>query len=237
MAKAKGYVHEFRAEYGKPVDFVPADHTIEALKDTDLPPILFDYWKEYGFSKYLGGYFQLVNPLDYEQVVAEWIKGSPFEGTDHFFAIYMDSFGDLKVWGLKTGYVFRIRVNYQALYKTGFKQEAKIRAGKGGQMAESLLYGVLADKITPDADNGRIRLFLQAKEKLGVLGPNQIYGLVPAAPLGGQMRLEDLQIVDAPEYLAMLPELAPVREMTMQDLARMAFGDAAAESLDKMLKE
>lgn len=50
------------------------------------------------------------------------------------------------------------------------------------------------------------------------------------------MQLENLQIVDAPEYLAMLPELAPVREMTMQDLARMAFGSAAAQSLDKLLK-
>ncbi len=91
--------------------------------------------------------------------------------------------------------------------------------------------------MTPDSDNNRIQLFLQAKEALGALGPNQIYGLVPAAPLGGQMQLDNLQITDAPAYLALLPELAPVRVMTMQDLARMAFGDTAAQSLDKLLKE
>lgn len=237
MSKMSGYVHEFVSEYGKQEKFVPADHAIKALQDSGLPPILFEYWKEYGFSKYLGGYFQLVNPLDYEQVVAEWIKGSPFEGKDRFFAIRMDAFGDLRVWGVKLGNVFDISVNYHALYKTGFNHEAKIRAGKGGRTIEGQVYGGSMDKLTPDSDDPRIRLFLQAKEKLGALGPNQIYGLVPAAPLGGQMQLDQLQIVDAPEYLAMLPELAPVREMTMQDLARMAFGDAAAQSLDKLLKE
>src|SRR5690606_34269430 len=98
-------------------------------------------------------------------------------------------------------------------------------------------YRTLADKLTPDSDDPHIRLFLQAKEKLGVLGPNQIYGLVPAAPLGGQMQLEHLQIVDAPDYLAMLPELAPVRELSMQNLMRMAFGGAAVQSLGNLLKE
>lgn len=237
MAKNSSYVHEFGAEYGNPVEFVPADHAIEVLKDSGLPPVLFEYWKEYGFSKYLGGYFQLVNPLDYEQVVAEWIRGTPFEGADQFFAIRMDAFGDLQVWGLKLGNVFDISVNYHALYKTGFNDEAKINAGKGGQMLEGLFYGVLADQMTPDSDDSRIQLFLQAKEAMGILGPNQIYGLVPAAPLGGQMQLDNLQITDAPSYLALLPELAPVREMTMQDLARMAFGGAAAQSLNKLLKD
>lgn len=104
-------------------------------------------------------------------------------------------------------------------------------------MLEGLIFDVLADQMTPDLDDSRIQLFLQAKEAMGILGPNQIYGLVPAAPLGGQMQLDNLQITDAPSYLALLPELAPVREMTMQDLARMAFGGAAAQSLNKLLKE
>lgn len=235
--KSKSNVHEFGLEYGKPVEFVPADHAIEALKDSGLPPLLFEYWKEYGFSKYLDGYFQMVNPLDYEAAIADWLKGSPFEGADRFFAIRMDAFGNMQVWGARLGSVFNIKVDYHAIYKTGYNDEAMIRSGKGGQMVEGLLYDVLAEKVVPTSKNGRIRLFHKAKEKLGVLGPNQIYSLSPAAPLGGQMELKHLKIAHAPDYLAMLPEIAPVREMTMQDLARMAFGDGAAELLDKQLKE
>ncbi len=55
MAKNKSNVPDFGAEYGKPLEFVPADHAIEVLKDSGLPPALFEYWKEYRSSKYLGG--------------------------------------------------------------------------------------------------------------------------------------------------------------------------------------
>lgn len=149
----------------------------------------------------------------------------------------MDAFGGLRVWGVKLGNVFDINVYYHALYKTGFQQEGKIRAGKGDLLIDGVIYQTLAHRVDAGSDDPHTQLFFQAKDKLGELGLNHIYGLVPAAPLGGRMQLENLQIVDAPEYLAMLPELAPVREMTMQDLARMAFGSAAAQSLDKLLKE
>lgn len=231
MARPNIDISEFRDEYGAPLEFVPADKAIYALKDCGLPPILFDYWKEYGFSKYLGGYFQLVNPLDYEHVITEWIKGTAFEGIDRFFALRMDAFGDLQVWGARLGNIFDISVSYNAIYKTDFMQEAQIRDGKGDILVDGLIYRTLSSQIDKASDDPRVKLFFQARDQLGTLGPNQIYALVPSAPLGGQMQLENLQIVDAPDYLALLPEFAQVREMTIQDLARAAFGDTAAQSL------
>ncbi|WP_411836743.1 T6SS immunity protein Tdi1 domain-containing protein [Paracoccus sp. ME4] len=78
---------------------------------------------------------------------------------------------------------------------------------------------------------------LEPKDKLGDLGHNQIYAPVPAIPLGGQMRIDVLQIVDAPSYLRMVAEIAPPRVMTMKELTRLAFGDGAKETLAGLLKK
>lgn len=51
------------------------------------------------------------------------------------------------------------------------------------------------------------------------------------------MRIEDLQIVDAPSYLTMVAEIAPPRVMTMKDLTRLAFGDGAEETLAGLMKK
>ena len=149
----------------------------------------------------------------------------------------MDSFGNVQIWGEATGHVFDIDLGMHALFNNERQNVDRIKAGRGDRMVEDLFFFASPEKMTEDSEDGNIRLFFAAKEKLGTLGPNQIYAPVPAIPLGGQMRIEDLQIVDAPSYLTMVAEIEPPRVMTMKDLTRLAFGDGAEDTLAGLIKK
>ncbi|WP_411838827.1 GAD-like domain-containing protein [Paracoccus sp. ME4] len=230
-------IDEFEKEYGRPVDFISAPDASRVFVGTGLPPILFDYWDRIGFSKFLGGFFQVINPKDYEGALDAWLGDSKFRGLDRYYAIRMDAFGNMDAFGIKTGSAFTTSVFFHALLEAAEDDRAAIREGKGNDAIQAVLVRTLPEDVHEDSEEESIRLFFAAKDKLGDLGHNQIYAPVPAIPLGGQMRIEDLQIVDAPSYLRMVAEIAPPRVMTMRDLTRLAFGDGAEETLAGLLRK
>ncbi|WP_052249796.1 T6SS immunity protein Tdi1 domain-containing protein [Tateyamaria sp. ANG-S1] len=109
-------------------------------------------------------------------------------------------------------------------------QAKDIAAGDVQRWAERCFH-----QIKLDRDNIYGSVFSEATARLGLLGADQMLGLVPAAPLGGQFEAENLQIFSAPEHLAMLAQIGQRRVMTFDDLARQAFGDASVESLNRQL--
>ena len=70
----------FLETFGGPVDRqeVPAS-SIERFKGK-LPNQLLEYWAEHGWCGYGDGIFWIVNPQEYEGVVASWLEGTKFEG-------------------------------------------------------------------------------------------------------------------------------------------------------------
>jgi len=230
-------IDEFQAEYGDPKAFMSADSALDVIEGRGLPSVAFEYWAKFGFSRFLGGYFQITNPTKYTDVIEKWISGSHFSSSDSYFSITIDAFGRMQCWGVKCGHIFDLDPPNHAVYDREKSNEADIKNGNGGPFLEQMFFFVHPEDIAPEADNYYSKLFFLAKEKLGELGPDQIYAPVPAIPLGGQMRIEDLQVVDAPSYLTMVAETAPPRVMTMKDLTRLAFGDGAADTLAGLLKK
>lgn len=230
-------IDEFEDEYGTPEQLIAGNGAREDLQDSGLPPVIFDFWEKFGFSKFLDGYFQILDPRKYASALNAWLSGTVFADKDRFYAIRMDAFGNLNVYGATISAPFRTSVGLHGLISSGSDDSDLISKGRANVVIESAFFRTLADDVVIDSSDVSIRLFFAAKEKLGILGPNQIYAPDPAIPLGGQMRIEDLQIVNAPEYLTMVAELAPIRVLAKADLARLAYGEGADKMIEGLLRK
>ncbi|MBT0955890.1 DUF1851 domain-containing protein [Alphaproteobacteria bacterium KMM 3653] len=209
----------FDEKYDKPSQqvTVPED-TLETLA-AHLPPVLIEYYQRYGFSTFLGGYFQLVNPITYAPTLRKWIKDTPLMEEDEYFVISMTCMGNMNVWGKKFGRRFVTSTWQDGILLNSFTDEKKIAAGKGNISAEDLMFEVRYKESTITT-----RFFKEAMATHGAPGIDQMFGLTPALPLGGTLAAENLGLVSAPEYLSMLADLAPKPILTTADLAKRAFG-------------
>ncbi|AHC83635.1 aspartyl-tRNA amidotransferase subunit B [Pseudomonas monteilii SB3101] len=53
-------------------------------------------------------------------------------------------------------------------------------------------------------------MFEPAKKNLGILGPDEMYGFVPALVFGGPIRFENLEKLKAIEHLVLLSQLCSI---------------------------
>ena len=217
---------DFEATRGSPTTIVPADDALNLSPCTTAPDSMRDYWSRFGFSVFRDGWFQFVNPSDYAPAVAAWLDGTELDVTDEYMAVTRNAFGELNVWGTRTGFAFSIAVLMDGIALNEKNDEEAIRQGNGNRRAESLMWSEKVRPLDKAPANQPIsvRMFLSARQRLGPLGPNQMYGFVPSLPLGGRIDANTLQIVDAPAHLAMLAGLSTREILTFDDIATRAFG-------------
>ena len=222
----------FAERYGEPTVFVPAPEEVLNRLAPQVPEVMLDYWQRFGFSVFQDGYMQLVNPETYAAALEDWLKGTSLDGTDQYCVIQKDAFGRMIVWGQNTGINFTIRPTADAIQMRRSNQAKDIAAGDINRWAERCFHEIKLDK-----DDVYGRLFTEATDRLGPLGADQMLGLVPAVPLGGQLAAENFQIFSAPEHLAMLAQIGQRHVLTFDDLARQVFGEAGAKDLNKQLDD
>ncbi|MEX5354332.1 GAD-like domain-containing protein [Pseudomonas juntendi] len=147
------------------------------------------------------GIFWLVNPQEYDAVVSCWIAGTAFDSHDNYHLIARSAFGDLYLWGEKTGFSLEIASlsSQYVFYKTDFTKE---------QLNSELQGFILSRKVDSNDFND---LFNPAREKLGRLKHDEMYGFFPALMLGGSDSLQHLQKVSAIEHLVFLAQLADLQ--------------------------
>ena len=228
-------MNEFETTRGKPTAFVSADEPL-AGPAAAAPVDMQDYWQRFGFSVFGHGWFQFVNPETYAPTLDSWLEGTELAEKDSYIAVTRSAFGDINVWGQKTGHAFTITVLTDSIELRRNNDASDIEKGHSDRRAESLMWSMKTPRVkktqTPPLST---RLFLAAQKRLGPLGSDQIYGFVPALPLGGQIDSENLQIVSAPEHLSMLAELSARPVLGFDDLVKRAFGEGAAKDVDGML--
>ncbi|HWD31610.1 MAG TPA: GAD-like domain-containing protein, partial [Pseudomonas sp.] len=79
-----------------------------ARYESKLPGQLLLYWKDHGWCGYADGIFWTVNPQEYESLLAQWLDATGIEGQDKYYVIARSAFGDLYVWGERSGYCLTI---------------------------------------------------------------------------------------------------------------------------------
>jgi hypothetical protein len=170
-----------------------------------LPAQLLTYWLQEGWCNYANGLFWTINPDDYEDVVDEWLEGSPLERIDVFHAVARTAFGKLYLCGEKTGRSVTINCLTNAIFAKpqGLKAKTNIELNRSIQA----FFGLSKTECDLVDENG-ILLFDRALKKLGPLTLDEMYGFEPALVAGGQMRLENLRRVKLDQHLTILRQLA-----------------------------
>ena len=201
------FFSNFLDTFGGPVDRreVPTS-SIEHYKGK-LPNQLLEYWAEHGWCGYGGGIFWIVNPQEYEGVVASWIEGTRFEEVDTYHLIARSAFGDLYLWGEKTGFSLKItsvlsRVVVKNLEIINDDMDRELQAFLLSRNVDSNDYG---------------ELFTPAMKKLGPLRHDEMYGFVPALMLGGPDTLDHLEKVKAVEHLTLLSQITELQPYSFSD--------------------
>lgn len=168
-----------------------------------LPEVLLEYWRQYGWCGYGEGIFWTVDPDEWEEELEAWIGDTPFMEQDSFYVIARSAFGELILWGTNTGQSLKVVPIYGGIFPA-FDVEKFQR--RGPDTALQLFFGSTS-RTTYDLedDHGR-SLFELALSKLGPLDHDTMYGFVPALALGGELRAENLQKVEAHAHLRILSE-------------------------------
>jgi hypothetical protein len=187
-----------------------------------LPDQLLKYWELYGFSGYGKGLFWLVDPDEYEPALEAWIGDTPFMEKDAYYVIARSAFGELFLWGTKSGPSVKIKCNWGMLFPTD--RTEKIKIGQADFLAR--MFFEVKDKPSLDQkDHLEKPLFERALKALGSLAPDEMYGFEPALALGGTADIKNLRKVKAVEHLVMLAQLG--ERQIMRDIVQ----DAKAQGL------
>lgn len=198
----------FIEKFGGPVDRqeVPTS-SIERYRGK-LPNQLLEYWAEHGWCGYGYGIFWIVNPQEYDGVVASWLEGTKYEERDAYHLIARSAFGDLYLWGEKTGASLKITSVLSRCIFDDF--EITI------EEMDRELQGFLLSTDVDSNDYGD--LFKPAKKKLGTLRHDEMYGFVPALMFGGPDTLDHLEKVKAVEHLILLSQITELQPYSFSDL-------------------
>jgi len=173
-----------------------------------LPKLLLEYWADHGWCGYGDGIFWIVNPQEYEGVVASWIEGTKLQERDTYHLIARSAFGDLYLFGEKTGFSLKISsvLSRYVINNLDFRTEEMDRHLQGFLLTREV-----------DANNYG-DLFKPAKKKLGPLRHDEMYGFVPALMFGGPDTLDHLEKVKAVEHLTLLSQIAELQPYSFSDL-------------------
>ncbi len=180
-----------------------------------LPDKLLEYWKEYGWCGYAKGLFWTVDPDEWEDELEAWIGETPFMERDAYYVIARTAFGELILWGEKTGQSLKVVTTYGMIFPAfdadAFKQ-------RGPDLALQLRLSCFKKSAFDEKDQSGEPLFERALDRLGPLDHNTMYGFVPALALGGEAKLERLQRLDAHVHLDILSQVTEVQ--VMRDIAQ-----------------
>lgn len=159
-------------------------NSLNQLKDL-LPNDLLALLSQ-GEGSYMNGYLWFVDPMDYQDILAEVY--SPVERPSTCFA--RDAFGGLYVWeGEAIVYI-------------------NVRHGNSKVVGRKV--SVFFNNIITDWEYLSEQLYLEnfypAKEVLGDLSFDECYGYVPLLGLGGIEKVENLQKVKLKEHLSIIAQ-------------------------------
>ncbi|WP_236236789.1 GAD-like domain-containing protein [Pseudomonas faucium] len=193
----------FLEAFGERIGHQPvAQSALDHYKDK-LPKQLLDYWQEHGWCGYGGGLFWLVNPGEYQSVVDSWLGGTTH---DTYHLIARSAFGELYLWGENTGSLLTIAAYHSRYFLSTPSANNEERDNK----IQSLLMWAMTENIG-------LGLFDEARETLGDLQANEMYGFVPALVLGGSATLDHLQRLDAEVHLILLSQMAELEPYELED--------------------
>ncbi|MEU8088197.1 GAD-like domain-containing protein [Micromonospora sp. NPDC049101] len=219
---AHGEVAELAEIWGPPTCSAPVRADRLTQFAGVVPDLLLACWREYGFAGFGNGSFWLCDPEVWQPAVDAWTDGLELPRAERWVAVSRSAFGDLQVWGQQTGSRLTISAHHGWVIPSDHSDRALSDDGR-----DDRLYALLMcqDRRSVDLYGAdREPLFERVRALRGPVGPDTIYGFVPALGLGGALRPERAEIFDGPVHLELLAELSERRVVDKEDLLHMWLG-------------
>ncbi len=204
------YFAELITLLGRPIGEPFNSVTLEKLRGR-VPGGLVGCWEKHGIGTVLDGFFQFVDPTEYAGVCETIFEGDPEIDPERSHIVGLSAFGNLLVWNEDYNL---LRIDLVNLRASG-PEITKKNGFLDGDLAIIAGLAVVNRDSFDERDSDGEGLFKSAKQKLGQLDLNQIYGFVPILALGGNRSVEHLKIVSAPEHLLILAQSGPISLMDM----------------------
>ena len=148
---------------------------------------LVSIWENYGTGSFCDGYFRIINPDDY----IELIKVTYFDG-ENVIPVFVTPFADV-ITSDNEGYIGLI--NYKkhdfCMLSADFEMFSKF----------------LAESETFRKKNFDFDFYKKAREKLGELKHHESYGFAPLLCMGGKKVLKNLDIVDTRVHIELISQM------------------------------
>lgn len=182
-----------------------------------LPGQLLKYWADFGWAAYGGGLFWTVDPDEYEPALEAWLGDTDFVEKDALHVIARTAFGQLFVWGERSGQCMDVRPLWGMIFPTD--DSARVSQGGADRLVRYFFSG-LEKSALDQKDRLESPLFDRAVKKLGPLAADEMYAFEPALALGGSADLKNLRKVKCVEHLVMLAQLG--ERQIMRDIVKDA---------------
>ncbi|MEU7613957.1 GAD-like domain-containing protein [Micromonospora sp. NPDC049204] len=221
-AMAQHEVAELAGNWGRPTYSAPVPAGRLAQFAGVVPDLLLACWRHYGFAGFGNGLFWLCDPEVWQPAIDAWTDDLVLPREDRWIAVSRSAFGDVQVWGQQTG--SRLTITAQHGWVIHTDRSGRVLSDDG---RDDRLYALLMcqDRRSVDLHGADGKpLFDRILALRGPVGPDTIYGFVPALGLGGALRPDRAEIVDGPVHLELLAELSERRVVDNDDLLQMWIG-------------
>jgi hypothetical protein len=188
--------------WGEPTDTRPvAAETLDKYREI-MPPVILDIWRREGFCQFKNGLYYGVNPDDWQHVVDDWLRGTPFEKFGKFYALTRSAFGCIYLYNQVIGGRSIIDVLYH-----------QVRSGSVQRQTPRMLAIMAAGAFSREPeyedkfDENEKPLMLRALAKLGPVGWDETFAFEPALALGGTPSIKNVVKVKWDQHFSFLRQL------------------------------
>lgn len=220
--KLNNKIQWFLKKFGEPETCKMAEAVTINQYRNRLPDILLELWKEFGFCRFKDGLFFIVDPHDYYETAAAWLKGTGLLDIDTFHVIGRSGFGELFLWGERTGQHFNIEVLDGSIFDNG---SSEIYIQKNGNDDAFLNFLTVIKPMSLDKEDSKseIPIFDDAVANFGSLNTNEMFTFEPAPFLGGNQTIESINKVNFFIQSEILVSMGQREILDIKTLTRRAF--------------
>jgi hypothetical protein len=205
-------------DVGKADDCIQVDEKVK--QDLQgLPEELVYIWEKYGICSYAKGLWWHTNPRDFDEVVEEWLVGTPYwePEINPYHVIGRTAYGKLYLWGEKTGQNLEIDPLMGVIFHSS-SDEKYISRGEAWNPITTFIGGGKKDDYDEE-DNNDKPLFDRIHKKLGTLKYNEMYTAVPMPMFSGGISVDNAQKEDLFIQLSILRQA--IDEVEIIDFEQM----------------
>ncbi|NRB69562.1 MAG: DUF1851 domain-containing protein [Vibrio sp.] len=206
------YLELFLSKFGSPTELVVAtSEQIERYRGI-LPDRLLEYWQQMGFSGFQDGLFWITNPAEFEDVLESFLKDTEFADYDDYHVIARSAYGELYLWGERTGDSLNI-VPHLNWIKTRKGKERDIKIGKS-DFSVQRLFAVLSPS-SADIESGETLIFPSVYQKHGPVGKDEVMVFTPYLFMGGEKSVDAMAKENLQVFLHIMADLGGAEVIDM----------------------